>query len=102
MTQSHGVHVILPGAEDSDGPVLLVFEGPSATESKPEIKPGAPSADEIKAFQQGIEEASKHILDIINKQENITAASVDVPHKFHERLRRFIKKEQAQRAADQI
>ncbi|EEY21844.1 conserved hypothetical protein [Verticillium alfalfae VaMs.102] len=102
MTQSHGVHVILPGAEDSDGPVLLVFEGPSATESKPEIKAGAPSADEIKAFQQGIEEASKHILDIINKQENITAASVDVPHKFHERLRRFIKKEQAQRAADQI
>ncbi|CRK22233.1 hypothetical protein BN1723_017985, partial [Verticillium longisporum] len=80
MTQSHGVHVILPGAEDSDGPVLLVFEGPSATESKPEIKPGAPSADEIKAFQQGIEEASKHILDIINKQENITAASIDVPH----------------------
>ncbi|KAM0281687.1 hypothetical protein ACHAQH_003418 [Verticillium albo-atrum] len=102
MTQSHGVHVILPGAEDTDGPVLLVFEGPTAAEAQPQIKPGAPSPEEIQAFQKGIEDASRHILDIINKQENITAASVDVPHKFHERLRRFIKKEQAQRTADQI
>lgn len=102
MTQSHGVHVVLPTAEEGNAPVLLVFEGPSATQTKPEIKPGAPSADEINAFKQGLDEARAHILDIINKQEKIASASVEVPQKFHERLRRFIKKEQEKRSAEQI
>ncbi|EXF76724.1 KH domain-containing protein [Colletotrichum fioriniae PJ7] len=102
MRNSHGVHVILPESGEPEAPVLLVFEGPSASEPKPEIKTGRPSQDEIQAFQKGLEEARKQILDIINKQEQIASASVDVPQKFHERLRRFIKKEQANRADDQI
>ncbi|KAI8273407.1 Vigilin 1 [Colletotrichum sp. SAR11_57] len=102
MRDNHGVHVVLPEAGEIDAPVLLVFEGPSAPEPKPQIKTGRPSQDEIRAFQQSLEDARKQILDIINKQEQIASASIDVPQKFHERLRRFIKKEQANRADDQI
>ncbi|KAJ0163717.1 Vigilin 1 [Colletotrichum tanaceti] len=102
MRNSHGVHVILPESGEPDAPVLLVFEGPTAPEPKPEIKTGRPSDDEIRTFQEGLEVARKQILDIINKQEQIASASIDVPQKFHERLRRFIKKEQANRADDQI
>ncbi|OLN85254.1 Vigilin 1 [Colletotrichum chlorophyti] len=102
MRDNHGVHVVLPEAAEPNAPVLLVFEGPSAPEPKPEIKTGRPSQEEIQAFQRGLEDARKQILDIINKQEQIASASVDVPQKFHERLRRFIKKEQANRADDQI
>ncbi|TDZ38468.1 Vigilin 1 [Colletotrichum spinosum] len=102
MRDNHGVQVVLPESVEPNAPVLLVYEGPSAAESKPQIKTGRPSQDEVRAFQQSLEDARKQILDIINKQEQIASASVDVPQKFHERLRRFIKKEQANRANDQI
>ncbi|KAL0941740.1 RNA binding effector protein Scp160 (KH domain-containing protein) [Colletotrichum truncatum] len=102
MRDNHGVHVVLPETGEPNAPVLLVFEGPSAPEPKPQIKTGRPSQDEIRAFQQSLEDARKQIVDIINKQEQIASASIDVPQKFHERLRRFIKKEQANRADDQI
>ena len=81
MCKEHGVHVVLPNADEGGEPVLLVFEGPSATQTKPEIKSGAPSDDELKQFQRGLEEARAHILEIINKQEQISSASVDVPFK---------------------
>ncbi|KAL2755595.1 hypothetical protein ACRALDRAFT_1051058 [Sodiomyces alcalophilus JCM 7366] len=102
MTQTHGVQVVLPGAEDAGAPVLLVFEGPSAAEPKPQIKTGAPTREEEETFQKSLEDAKKYILDIINKQESIASTSIDVPQIFHERLRRFIKKEQEKRSADQI
>ncbi|ROT36247.1 KH domain-containing protein [Sodiomyces alkalinus F11] len=102
MTQSHGVHVVLPGAEDAGAPVLLVFEGPSAAEPQHQIKTGAPSREEEETFRKSLEDARTHILDIINKQESIVSTSIDVPQIFHERLRRFIKKEQEKRSADQI
>ncbi|KAK1994423.1 KH domain-containing protein [Colletotrichum falcatum] len=102
MRNNHGVHVILPEAGEPDAPVLLVFEGPSAPEPKPEIKTGRPSQEEIRYFQESLDDVRKQILDIINKQEQIASASIDVPQKFHERLRRFIKKEQANRPDDQI
>ncbi|KAF6835954.1 RNA binding effector protein Scp160 (KH domain-containing protein) [Colletotrichum musicola] len=102
MRDNHGVHVVLPEAGEPDAPVLLVFEGPSAPEPKPQIKTGRPSQEEIAAFQQSLEDVRKQIVDIISKQEQIASATIDVPQKFHERLRRFIKKEQANRAKDQI
>ena len=41
-------------------------------------------------------------LDLISKQEDLATHSLDVPVKYHERLRRFIKKEQENRPADRI
>ncbi|OAA70314.1 K liklik [Cordyceps fumosorosea ARSEF 2679] len=102
LKQEHGVQLVVPEANDPSGSVLLVFEGPSGVESgyqPPRVKP---TDAEIADFQRGLADAQRYILDLINQQESIDSVALDVPAKFHERLRRFIKKEQENRAADKI
>lgn len=98
----YGVHVVVPEASDSEVPVLLVYEGPETTESPYQLPRTKPSDADVRAFQQGLQDAQKYILDLINKQEELSSTTLDVPPKFHERLRRFIKKEQESRSSDQI
>ncbi|XP_044716233.1 KH domain-containing protein [Hirsutella rhossiliensis] len=102
VKQDYGVQVVVPDTSEANAPVLLVYEGPEPTEGLYQLPRTRPSDSEIQAFQRSLEDAQKHILDLINKQEAITSASLDVPPKFHERLRRFIKKEQEKRSSDQI
>ncbi|MBE3043333.1 hypothetical protein IMZ48_12335 [Candidatus Bathyarchaeota archaeon] len=76
----YGVHVVVPESSEVDLPVLLVYEGPSG-DSSFEIPKAAPSQDDVKVFQQSLQDAEKHVLDLINKQEQIDSVSVDVPLK---------------------
>ena len=77
IKQDYGVHVVVP---ENSQTILLVFEGERGIEPQYEIPRGeTPSADEIKAFQQGLEDARKHILDIIEAQAEIISRSVEVP-----------------------
>lgn len=76
IKQDYGVHMVIP--QDSPS-VLLVFEGERGLEPRYEVPQGQPSAAEIKAFQQGLEDARKHILDIIEAQAEIISTSVEVP-----------------------
>lgn len=76
----YGVHVVVPEASEADLPVLLVYEGPPG-DAPFQVPKAAPSQSEIKVFQQGLKDAEKHILDLINKQEQIDCVSVDVPLK---------------------
>ncbi|RFN55698.1 hypothetical protein FIE12Z_33 [Fusarium flagelliforme] len=102
VKNDYGVQVVVPEASESNVPVLLVFEGPDPADGPYQLPRTKPSDAEVRAFKQGLEDAQKHILDLIKKQEDITSATLDVPAKYHERLRRFIKKEQESRKADQI
>ncbi|KAM0426778.1 hypothetical protein ACHAPT_008094 [Fusarium lateritium] len=102
VKRDYGVQMVVPEASESGLPVLLVYEGPDPTDGPYQVPRAKPTDVEARAFQQGLQDAQKHILDLLNKQEAITTASLDVPAKFHERLRRFIKKEQESRSADQI
>ncbi|RDA92481.1 hypothetical protein CP533_6425 [Ophiocordyceps camponoti-saundersi (nom. inval.)] len=102
VKRDFGVQVVVPEASEANAPVLLVFEGPDPADGPYQVSRSKPSDAEIRAFQQGLADAQKHILDIIAKQEALSSASLDVPPKFHERLRRFIKKEQEKRPSDQI
>lgn len=77
VKQDYGVHVVIPSA--SEAPVLLVFEGEGASQKDYVAPRGQPSAAEIQAFQQGLEDARKHILDIIRAQPPIISAQVEVP-----------------------
>ncbi|KFA76734.1 hypothetical protein S40288_07818 [Stachybotrys chartarum IBT 40288] len=97
-----GVHVVVPEANDSDAPVLLVYEGPDPAEGTYQPPRTKPSEDEVRQFQKVLREAQQHILDLINKQEDLDSVSLDVPVKYHDKLRRFIKKEQESRSNDQI
>jgi predicted PilT family ATPase len=89
-----GVHLVVPEVKEAHLPVLLVFEGDSVADEAYQIPQKAPGAQELRAFQQGLGEARKHILDLISKQEQIKSETLEVPVKFHEKLRKFIKKEQ--------
>ena len=101
VQQDYGVHLVVPEPSEGNVPVLLVYEGPEPEDTPYQLPRNKPSDAEIRAFKQGLQDAQRHILDLINKQEQITTLSFDAPLKFHERLRRFIKKEQESRPADQ-
>ncbi|ERT01936.1 KH domain containing protein [Sporothrix schenckii 1099-18] len=102
VQQDYGVYLVVPEASESDAPVLLVYEGPSDDSTGPYTLPQTvPTPQEVAAFQQGVLDAQKHILELIGAQEDIQTTQIEVPLKFHERLRRFIKKEQEARPANQ-
>lgn len=75
----YGVRVVVPEAFEADQPVLLVYEGPS--DANFEVPKAAPTQDDVKAFQKGLQDAERYILDLINKQEEIDCITVDVPLK---------------------
>ncbi|PTB66958.1 hypothetical protein BBK36DRAFT_1118178 [Trichoderma citrinoviride] len=102
VKKEFGVQVVVPDASEANTPVLLVFEGPDPAEGAYQPPRAKPSEAELQTFKQALEAAQKHILGLISKQEAIIAISLDVPAKFHEKLRRFIKKEQESRDEYQI
>ncbi|KAM3497889.1 hypothetical protein MY10362_008770 [Beauveria mimosiformis] len=102
LKKEYGVQLVVPEAGQPQGSVLLVFEGPSGADSSYQPPRVKPSDAEVAAFQKGLADAQKHILDLIGQQESLDSVALDVPAKYHERLRRFIKKEQENRAADKI
>ena len=102
LKHGYGVHLVVPETHEVDAPVLLVYEGANEDDGSYQVPHTKPSEAEIKAFQQGLLDAQKHILDLIGNQEALDTQSLDVPAKFHERLRRFLKKEQESRTSDQI
>ncbi|CAK7219203.1 hypothetical protein SBRCBS47491_003766 [Sporothrix bragantina] len=102
VQQDYGVYLVVPEPSEAGAPVLLVYEGPSDDSTGSYTLPQTvPTPQELANFQQGVRDARAHILDLIGAQEDIKAASIDVPQKFHERLRRYIKKEQEARPPNQ-
>jgi hypothetical protein len=79
VKKDFGVHLLTPPSE-ADTAVLLVFEGDAGLEPEYQMPRGQPSPEEIRAFQQGLADAQKHILDIISAQAEIKSISIDVPH----------------------
>ncbi|KAL7793115.1 RNA binding effector protein [Trichoderma ceciliae] len=97
-----GVHIVVPEASEANLPVLLVFEGPDPAEGAYQPPRVKPTDAEARVFKQALEDAQKHILSLINNQEELSSAALEIPAKFHEKLRRFIKKEQESREETQI
>lgn len=101
IQEQHGVLLVIPD-EPSARQVLLVFEGPAANEANYQVPQAQPSAAEIQAFQHGLADARKHILDIISRQQDIRSEQLEVPTKFQKNLRKFYKQYQQKLPADQI
>lgn len=102
LRQDYGVFLVVPETHDADAPVLLVYEGPVESNAAYRVPQTQPNASDLKIFESSIAEARKHILELIGKQESIVSQAMDIPQKFHDKLKRFIKKEQEQRPANQI
>ncbi|KAI1490767.1 RNA binding effector protein Scp160 [Biscogniauxia mediterranea] len=94
IQDNYGVHLVVPEASQADLPVLLVYEGPETPGDAYQVPQKVPTPAELQSFRQGLTDARNHILDIINKQEQIDTVTLEVPLKFQDKLRKFIKKEQ--------
>ncbi|KAL2018258.1 hypothetical protein VTK56DRAFT_1012 [Thermocarpiscus australiensis] len=101
VRQDYGVYLVVPDASEADTPILLVYEGHSSPESY-EIPRSAPSQSDITEMQKWLQDAQNHILGLINQQESLTSTVLEVPQKFHDKLRKFIREEQLKRPANQI
>jgi hypothetical protein len=76
-----GVKVVSALPSEADLPVLLVFEGPTEAGAPYEVPRTKPTPQDIQRFRQSLEQAERHILDLISKQENILLREVEVPKK---------------------
>ncbi|KOS23089.1 Vigilin 1 [Escovopsis weberi] len=102
VKRDFGVHVVVPeSSSDATAPILLVYEGADAANAY-QLPRAKPTEAEISVFKKSLESAQKHILDLINQQEALDHETLEVPAKFHEKLKRFIKKEQESRPSNQI
>lgn len=77
----YGVHLVVPESFEPSAPVLLVYEGPPNPDAPYQVPRSQPTPADIRNFQQGLRDAQKHIVDLINQQESITSVSIDVPQK---------------------
>lgn len=77
-----GVNLIVSDTADNDYPVLLVYEGAADSADPYQVPQKVPTASELKQFQQKLSEARKHILELINKQEQVSTVTLEVPLKY--------------------
>ncbi|KAI1374506.1 putative RNA binding effector protein Scp160 [Hypoxylon crocopeplum] len=89
-----GVNLVVPDAAEADLPVLLVYEGTALPEETYHVPQKVPNTSELEQFQRGLSDARKHILELINKQEQISTVTLEVPVKYQDKLRKYIKREQ--------
>jgi hypothetical protein len=82
IQDSFGVHMIVPDGSDAELPILLVYEGSEVGADGYEVPQKTPTPSELRTFQQGLLEARNHILDLINNQEKIETATLEVPAKY--------------------
>ncbi|KAL2134437.1 hypothetical protein VTI74DRAFT_209 [Chaetomium olivicolor] len=101
VRQNYGVYVVVPEASDANAPVVLVYESSEVSDSY-QIPRTQPDQAEIAEMQRRLQEAQRHILGLVEQQEQITAKTIEVPQKYHEKLRKFIKTENDSRRAGQF
>ena len=80
VRQDYRVHLVVPEQAVPNLPVLLVYEGPSSPDSY-EIPRSQPSPAEIAEMQKYLQQARAHILDLVQQQEELSSAALDVPQK---------------------
>ena len=93
LRDQHGVHLVASEASEQWPHVLLVYEGPEESHEY-QLPRQQPSSQEVASFEQYLTQAQEHILSLIHGQEDIGAASVEVPPKFRDKVTRFVHREQ--------
>lgn len=90
IRDQYGVHVVVPDEFD-ESPVLLIFED-RAPQPDYELPRRQPTSQDAQTFQQALQEAQQHILNLMNGHSDIVSRDVDAPIKFHDKIRRHVDK----------
>ncbi|KAF2117152.1 hypothetical protein BDV96DRAFT_571649 [Lophiotrema nucula] len=102
IREDTGVHVVFPDESEESPELILVFEDPSTPFADYAIPRGAPSAAEVKAYQQALQQAQQLIAALTGAQQEIVSRDVEAPTKFHDKIQRYVNKEHQGLARDQI
>ncbi|KXJ96717.1 putative RNA binding effector protein Scp160 [Microdochium bolleyi] len=94
LQKEHGVFLVVPEAHEAGYPALLVYEGENTSSGEYQVPQNVPTQQDLKTYQQGLNEARKFILDLLSKQESVVEETIEVPSKIQDRLRKYIRKEQ--------
>ena len=81
LRNDYGVHMLVPDEMDRNSPVILVYEGPVSEGSQSELPRQRPSESDIIQFEQALEQAQNHILNLMTGHPDIMVRDVDVPPK---------------------
>lgn len=76
-----GVHLLTPDETDESPHVILVYEGPPGADSEYHLPRQQPTPQEIAEFEKTLLQAQEHILSLIQGQQDIGGAIVEVPPK---------------------
>ncbi|KAI9708580.1 MAG: hypothetical protein M1820_003798 [Bogoriella megaspora] len=96
-----GVHVVVPEEVDDTPDILLVYEGPMAPADY-EIPRRQPTNAEVRLFERSLQEAQEHLLGLLSGHGDIVSRDIEAPRKFHEKVRRFVEKDQASMPSESI
>ncbi|PGH11076.1 hypothetical protein AJ79_05118 [Helicocarpus griseus UAMH5409] len=89
------VHLVLPEDPDASN-VVLVYE------AQEELPRRRPSDSDLAIFEKALAEAKAYLLSSLGDQNDVSAKSVTVPLKYHDKLRKFISREQQAKGEDHI
>ncbi|KAF2098338.1 hypothetical protein NA57DRAFT_77128 [Rhizodiscina lignyota] len=105
LRREFGVHALFPQPEEVDDfpHIVLVYEAPG-TPSDYELprRQGQPSAAEVKEFEKALAQAEQQIMELIQSQQDVALRQVDANPKFHDKVKRYVDREQATLSPDQF
>ena len=96
-----GVHVLSSEESEQSPHMILVYEGPEASDQY-QLPKQQPSPQEIANFEQHLRQAQEHILGLVQGYEEIGAATVEVPSKYHDKVQKYIHREQQNLSPSEI
>ena len=88
-----GVYLLDSEESDESPHMILVYEGPEDAQEY-QLPRHQPSSQEIANFERSLMQAEEHVLSLIQGQEDIGAANVEVPLKYRDKVRKFVDREQ--------
>ncbi len=95
LREDLGVHLVAPRETEESQHMILVYEGPTLGDlPEYEVPKQLPPPGEVADFERNLLKAQQYILSLIDGQQDIAAASFEVPPKYHDKLRKFVDREQ--------
>lgn len=76
-----GVYLVSPEVSPSAQHLILVYEGSAADSGEYQLPRQIPSQQDIANFERNLQQAQQHLLSLIQGQQDIGAARIDVPWK---------------------
>ena len=81
LRDEFGVYLLLPNKVDSKADIALIYEGIGLLQTEYQFPKQRPSASEVAESKQALDNAQGHILSLIQGQEQLGTARVEVPSK---------------------